>query len=182
MPKKTNVDRVETPKVISMKKPTKADLQKVLEYGVESAEISDIIKRDLFNRDENNQTALTKTFDKILKSDDLELITKMKKFLKTQYQTMIKNKSTQQAVNLSHKTTKLTVKKVTMPMIEDNGEKYVDSFNESERGQFRVVVERKKATEPKTFEEELLGLIEKHQVDTGAVEEFLINQGHEFGK
>ena len=160
--KKTHENRVVAPVVKKMKKPTKKEINKVLEYGVESAEISDIIKRDLFNRTENNRTDLTKKFDNILNGDDLELITTMKKFLKTQYQTLVKAKKTQQEVNPNYPNTKLTVKKVTQPMVDDNGERFQDSFHERDLCKFRVVIELKKPAEKKTFEDELFKLMEKY--------------------
>jgi len=74
----------------------------------------------------------------------------------------VKAKKTQQAVNPNFPNTKLTVKKVTQPMVDDNGERFQDSFHKNDIGKFRVVIEIKKPAEKKTFEDELFKLMEKY--------------------
>jgi len=129
---------------VTLKKPTKKQIQSVLENGVmvqtQLDDMSQIIKADLHHRDEKNQTQLTIAFDKILASDNEEMKQDVKRFVGKQLQTLIKEKPTQLAIledDMEEMT--VTVKKVNKAMVENNDGKYVDSFNEKELGFYRVV-------------------------------------------
>lgn len=146
---------------ITLKRPTKKEIQSVLEVGVQLQtkveEITQIIKRDLHHQDENHQTQLTKMFDKIMTGNDEELKTDVKIFIRKQVQTLIKEKPTQQAVLLDDiDKYSVTVKKVTKPMIENNNGLYADNFNESDEGSFRVIRMFKEEKEELTLTEELM--------------------------
>ena len=129
---------------VTLKKPTKKQIESVLENGVmvqaQLDDMTQIIKADLHHRDENNQTQLTVAFDKILKSDNEEMKQDVKRFVGKQLQTLIKEKPTQLAIledDMEEMT--VTVKKVNKAMVENNDGKYVDSFNEKDLGSYRVV-------------------------------------------
>ena len=129
---------------VTLKKPTKKQIESVLENGVmvqsQLDDMTQIIKADLHHRDENNQTQLTVAFDKILKSDNEEMKQDVKRFVGKQLQTLIKEKPTQLAIledDVEEMT--VTVKKVNKAMVENNDGKYVDSFNEKDLGSYRVV-------------------------------------------
>ena len=129
---------------VTLKKPTKKQIQSVLENGVmvqaQLDDMTQIIKADLHHRDENNQTQLTVAFDKILASDNEEMKQDVKRFVGKQLQTLIKEKPTQLAIledGVEEMT--VTVKKVNKAMVENNDGKYVDSFNEKDLGSYRVV-------------------------------------------
>ena len=129
---------------VSLKKPTKKQIESVLENGVmvqsQLDDMTQIIKADLHHRDENNQTQLTVAFDKILASDNEEMKQDVKRFVGKQLQTLIKEKPTQLAIledDMQEMT--VTVKKVNKAMVENNDGKYVDSFNEKDLGSYRVV-------------------------------------------
>jgi hypothetical protein len=145
---------------ITVKKPTKKEIALVLEQGVKVTRLMDdmtqIIKRDLFHRDENNSTMLTKSFDNILENGDEETKTEIKRFVKKQLQTLIKEKPTQEAILLDdHKKMSVTVKKVNKPMIENNDNLYIDTFTVDDLGKFKVV-RMNKQNKDLTLEEELL--------------------------
>ena len=129
---------------VTLKKPSKKQIQSVLENGVmvqtQLDDMSQIIKADLHHRDEKNQTQLTVAFDKILSSDNEEMKQDVKRFVGKQLQTLIKEKPTQLAIledDIEEMT--VTVKKVNKAMVENNDGKYVDSFDELELGSYRVV-------------------------------------------
>ena len=111
------------PVTVSMKKPTKKQIEFVLSVGTtvqgELDTVTQIIKADLFNRDmKTNQSALTVAFDKIMDVDNKnstpEMRTDLKRFIRKQVQTLVKEKTTQQAL-LGEKVEgeKITVKMVT---------------------------------------------------------------------
>jgi len=145
---------------ITVKKPTKKEIALVLEQGVKVTRLMDdmtqIIKRDLFHRDENNSTMLTKSFDNILDNGDEDTKTEIKRFVKKQLQTLIKEKPTQEAILLDdHKKMSVTVKKVNKPMIENNDNLYIDTFTVDDLGKFKVV-RMNKQKEDLTLEQKLL--------------------------
>ena len=145
---------------ITVKKPTKKEIALVLEQGVKVTRLMDdmtqIIKRDLFHRDENNSTMLTKSFDNILENGDEDTKTEIKRFVKKQLQTLIKEKPTQEAILLDdHKKMSVTVKKVNKPMIENNDNLYIDTFTVDDLGKFKVV-RMNKQKEDLTLEQKLL--------------------------
>lgn len=147
---------------ITFKKPTKKEINLALELGCEigekSSTVTDIIKRDFHHRDKKtNKTQLTEKFDNILASDgNEEMKESIKGFIKKQVQTMIKEKPVQFAIlGDEQETHSVTIKKVTLPMIE-NAEGIYDNFNESDLGSYRVVKIAKEEKEELSLEQELL--------------------------
>jgi len=141
---------------VTMKKPTKKEIDQVLNDGLvlveKSKSVTDVITRDLHHADENNETQLTKKFDNIMNTskDDkikgeklqelLEVRKQLKRFVKNQIQTLVKEKPTQLAIlEDDHKTMTATLKKVNKPMVENEEGKYVDNFNETDIGKYRLV-------------------------------------------
>jgi hypothetical protein len=141
---------------VTMKKPTKKEIDQVLNDGLilveKSKSVTDVITRDLHHADENNETQLTKKFDNIMDStkDDkikgeklqelLEVRKQLKRFVKNQIQTLVKEKPTQLAIlEDNHKVMTATLKRVNKPMVENTDGKYVDNFNESDLGKYRLV-------------------------------------------
>tara|TARA_Y100000401_G_scaffold32935_1_gene24317 strand:+ start:387 stop:1004 length:618 start_codon:yes stop_codon:yes gene_type:complete len=141
---------------VTMPKPTKKEIDQVLNDGLilveKSKSVTDVITRDLHHADENNETQLTKKFDNIMNTskDDkikgeklqelLEVRKQLKRFVKNQIQTLVKEKPTQLAIlEDDHKTMTATLKKVNKPMVENEEGKYVDNFNETDIGKYRLV-------------------------------------------
>ena len=146
---------------IKLPKPTKKEINLVLELGVEigdkNKKVTDIIKRDFHHRDKKtNKTQLTEKFDNILAGDNEDMKEDIKGFIKKQVQTMIKEKPVQFAIlGDEQETHSVTIKKVTLPMIE-NIEGIYDNFNETDLGSYRVVKIAKPQKEELTLGEELL--------------------------
>ena len=147
---------------ITLKKPTKKEINEVLSLGCEvgekSKKITDVIKRDFHHRNkETNKTQLTEKFDNILASDgNEEMKESIKGFIKKQVQTLIKEKPVQFAIlGDEQETHSVTIKKVTLPMVE-NVDGIYENFNESDLGSFRIVKIAKPKTEELSLEEELM--------------------------
>tara|TARA_R100000734_G_scaffold11040_1_gene8292 strand:- start:678 stop:1265 length:588 start_codon:yes stop_codon:yes gene_type:complete len=146
---------------IKLPKPTKKEINLVLELGVEigdkNKKVTDIIKRDFHHRDKKtNKTQLTEKFDNILAGDNEDMKEDIKGFIKKQVQTMIKEKPVQFAIlGDEQETHSVTIKKVTLPMIE-NIDGIYDNFNETDLGSYRVVKIAKPQKEELTLGEELL--------------------------
>ena len=145
---------------MTYKKPTKKEIDLAIETGLMLGDktnfVSDVIRRDLHHRDEQNKTQLTRKFDNILGGKDIELINATKQFIKKQVQTLVKEKAVQLAVlGDERKEAQVTLKKVTKSMIENVDGLYADNFNEKDFGSFRVVKMHKK-TEDLTIHEELM--------------------------
>ena len=146
---------------ITLKKPTKKEINLVLELGVEigdkNKKVTDIIKRDFHHRDKKtNKTQLTEKFDNILAGDNEDMKEDIKGFIKKQVQTMIKEKPVQFTIlGDEQETHSVTIKKVTLPMIE-NVDGIYDNFNETDLGSYRVVKIAKPQKEELTLGEELL--------------------------
>ena len=156
---------------IVLKKPTKKEINLALELGCEIGEknrtVTDIIKRDFHHRDkETNKTQLTEKFDNILASDgNEEMKESIKGFIKKQVQTMIKEKPVQFAIlGDEQETHSVTIKKVTLPMIE-NVDGIYDNFNETDLGSYRVVKIAKEQKEELSLEQELLKWMRSQKKD-----------------
>tara|TARA_A100001391_G_scaffold41456_1_gene23771 strand:- start:594 stop:1184 length:591 start_codon:yes stop_codon:yes gene_type:complete len=137
---------------ITMKKPTKKDIAMVLKKGCELSndmkKITDVIKADLHHRDSNGQTQLTKAFDNIMKGKDEEVKQKSKAFIRKQFQTLVKEKTTQFAIlGDDSETTTVTVKKVNKPMLEDEKILEDNNFTADDLGSYRAVIIRKEVND-----------------------------------
>ena len=183
--KGNNMKTASKPVTVSMKKPTKKQIEFVLTVGTtvqnEVDKISEIIRADFWNRDKTtNQSALTVAFDKIMNVDNKnstpEMRTDLKRFIRKQVQTLVKEKATQQAL-LGDKIEceMVTVKKINNPMVENNSsEKYpsgrfIDNFNEVDLGSYRVVREHKPVKPADDILEALIKFMDAHDLDTNEV-------------
>ena len=175
-----------------MKKPTKKQIEFVLTVGttvqINVDKISDIIRADFWNRNKTtNKSALTVAFDKIMNTDQAklkkgeklstpEMREDLKRFIRKQVQTLVKEKATQEAL-LGEKvdSEKVTVKKVNNPMVENNSSekypsgRYVDNYNETDLGSYRVVRENKPVKPADDVLQALIKFIESHELDTNEV-------------
>ena len=168
----------------SAKKPSLKNIKAVIEAGItqvnEEFSMTQIIQQDLFTRDKKtNQTLLTKELNKLFESGQDEKIDKAKKWIKTRLQTLIKEKTVQELLLGEEKKVKsLTIKKVKKTMIGENkDEKYLSQHNENDLGKFRVVIESKKPSKEKSFQEELMKLLDNHNKTTKDLLIFSASQG-----
>lgn len=173
----------------SAKPPKYEDIKAVIEAGItqvnEEFSMTQIIQQDLFTRDKKtNETRLTKELNKLFESGETERIDKAKKWIKTRLQTLIKEKTVQELLLGEEKKVKsLTIKKVKKTMIgEFKNEKYLSHHTDDDLGKFRVVIESKKQTKEKTFEDELIKLMDKHEKVVEDLIEFVESQGVSLSK
>tara|TARA_R100000951_G_scaffold33631_1_gene28463 strand:+ start:465 stop:1040 length:576 start_codon:yes stop_codon:yes gene_type:complete len=148
------------------------EAQELLKLAIQStkidAHLTEKIVDDLMTANKDGQTTLTKVIDKVLKGNDEEAKKDTKTFLRTKLQVMIKNKNVQKKILGDKKGLMITMKKVNNPMVDNDEGQFLNiageiaEFNESDIKSVRVVVEQKKPNEPKSFEEELYSLLEKH--------------------
>tara|TARA_Y100001973_G_scaffold77355_1_gene113148 strand:+ start:144 stop:719 length:576 start_codon:yes stop_codon:yes gene_type:complete len=142
------------------KKPTKKQINEVFEIGCSLQgkidQITPIIIADVCNADENNQTQITKTIDKILASDDEEMKTDVKRFVGKSLQTLIKEKPTQeQLLGDDASCLLMSVKKVNKSMVDNKDGIYIHNYNESDLGSYRVVLMEKKEKKDLSLAQEL---------------------------
>ena len=168
----------------SAKKPSLKNIKAVIEAGItqvnEEFSMTQIIQQDLFTRDKKtNQTLLTKELNKLFESGQDEKIDKAKKWIKTRLQTLIKEKTVQELLLGEEKKVKsLTIKKVKKTMIGENkNEKYLSQHTDDDLGKFRVVIESKKPSKEKSFQEELMKLLDNHNKTTKDLLIFSASQG-----
>lgn len=141
------------------KEVTAKQVKEVIEMGLDTMNIeksmTDVIVRDFDNRD-GNDSLLTIELNELFKNGDERKVTKVKKWVKTRLQTLIKNPSVQdRLLGEKVKEQQITVKKVTKPMVENAEGIYLDNFNESDLGQFKTI-RISKIKEELTIAEELL--------------------------
>ena len=144
-------------------------LEKAIETGIKlmkaDKSLTDLIKSEILCSDRFGVSALTKVLDRKLNGTDLNKVKEVKKFIKTKLQTLVKCKPTQKGL-LSKEEIKeyqITIKKVNLKMLENSD--IVQNFTEKDLGSVRVVKMLKKITEPKTLQEDLIKLVEKHNAD-----------------
>lgn len=155
-------------KMTSAEKVTEEDISKVVKGGMHTAKLEsfmvDIITRDLFLANKKNaETMLTKELDRIYATETPAKITATKKWVKTRLQVLVKAKSVQRRLlGDDVKTKSITIKKVNNGVL--SGDKCLNKnlFKDKDLGLFKVIIEAKKATEKKVFEEELQKLMTKH--------------------
>lgn len=180
------MSKTNTPLLANATKPKVKEVLAVIECGMqqvrEDIKMTEILKRDIFNRDkQTGQTILTKQLDKLFKSGNEDEVKRAKVWVKTRLQTIVKVKSVQQLLlDGKHQEQSLTIKKVKSTMIGDM-KKYISRFDENDLGCFRVVIERK-VTEQKTFEEELIKLMDKHEKVVEDLIPIIESQGIDFAK
>lgn len=152
----------------SAEKVTEEEISKVVKGGMQTAKMEvfmvDIITRDIFLANKKNaETMLTKELDRIYATETPAKITATKKWVKTRLQVLVKAKSVQRRLLGDDVKTKLiTIKKVNNGVLE--GDKCLNKnlFKDKDLGLFKVIIEAKKVTQEKVFEEELQKLMTKH--------------------
>ena len=168
--KKVATKKVVTPKVKDVKKPSKVatvqakavtldQIKEVIKLGTMTLttekKMTDTIVADLFNM-EGTDSILTLEVNRIIKEGRDSEVASVKKWVKTRLQTLIKEGSVQDRVlGDKVKDQQITIKRVTKPMVADKDGIYVDSFNESDLGQYKAVKIRKVKNED-TLEESLM--------------------------
>tara|TARA_R110002096_G_scaffold89751_4_gene203986 strand:- start:4009 stop:4563 length:555 start_codon:yes stop_codon:yes gene_type:complete len=152
----------------SAKKVTQDDIDKVVKGGVQTNKIetfmTDIITRDIFLANKKNaETLLTKELDRIYATETPAKITATKQWVKTKLQVLVKAKSVQRRLlGDDVKTKSITIKKVNNGVLTDDKCLNKNLFKDKDLGLFKVIIQAKKVTEEKTFEEELTKLMTKH--------------------
>jgi hypothetical protein len=153
--------------VIKTQKPTDDDIKMVIKAGIqhsiEQEKMAQIIVADIVNMNKQHcTTKMTRALDDIFANGEAEEIDNTKKFVKTQLQTIIKSKAVQTALlGEDIKLKSLTIKKVNNGVLDGDKCLNKDKFQDKHLGLFRVIIESKKTT-PKSFDEELNKLMEKH--------------------
>jgi len=144
-------------------------LEKAIDTGIKlmkaDKSLTDLIKSEILKSDKFGVSALTKVLDSKLNDTDLNKVKEVKKFIKTKLQTLVKCKATQKGL-LSKEELRdyqITIKKVNLKMLENS--EIIQNFTEKDLGSVRVVKMAKKITEPKTLQEDILKLVEKHNSD-----------------
>ena len=162
--------KIATPKVKDVKKPSKVvtiqakavtldQIKEVIKLGTMTLttekKMTDTIVSDLFNM-KGNDSILTLEVNRIIKEGRDSEVASVKKWVKTRLQTLIKEGSVQDRVlGDKVKDQQITIKRVTKPMVADKDGIYLDSFNESDLGQYKAVKIRKVKNED-TLEESLM--------------------------
>lgn len=161
-----NIDNIE--KMTSAKKVTDEEITKVVNGGIQTNKIevfmTDVITRDIFLANKKNaETLLTKKLDDIYNNGTPAKIEATKKWVKTRLQVLIKAKTVQKRLlGKDFKTQSITIKKVNNGVLTGDKCLNTNQFNKDDLGKFKVIIEAKKPTEEKTFEEELTKLMTKH--------------------
>lgn len=115
--------------------------------------------------DENFENPLTQEIEEQMDTLTGEKLKALKASIKGELQTRIKMPIVQKELLNTvqeperHKKFKLTVKKVKSTMI---GSDEFPMFTQDDLGKFKVIITPSKKTESKTFEEELMKLMDKH--------------------
>jgi len=140
-------------------------------------QITKMLRCDLFHSDKQTGTSvITTELDRIMEEETEETIQIVKEFVRKRVQTLIKEKSVQTALlGENYKNQKITIKRVTNPMVENTEGRFEGSFNEVDKGKFRVVVENKPTKPEDTLEQSLIKWMDAHEVDTTVCRELLSN-------
>jgi len=155
-------------KMTEAKEVTQKDIDQVIKGGLQTNKIetfmTDIITRDIFLANKKNaETMLTKELDLIYATGTPAKITATKKWVKTRLQVLVKAKSVQRRLlGDDVKTKSITIKKVNNGVLTDDKCLNKNLFKDKDLGLFKVIIEAKKVTEEKVFEEELQKLMTKH--------------------
>lgn len=124
--------------------------------------MTDFIKADVQQMDKHFQTPLTEELNTMLLTLEGEELKKVKGFIRTQIQPLIKTKKTQADIlGNKNKTHKVTIKKVKLTHLKN------DMVNDGEltkpmEGTVRIIFEEKPKPEEKDFYEELEKLMNKY--------------------
>lgn len=163
----------------------------IIKIGITANQVDEkmttAIKDDVLKSGKDGKSQFTKALDKMLKETNgkPEERKEVTQFVRKKLQTLIKSKQTQTAIlgKEGAKSSKVTIKKVSKPMC-DNDEDFFNLNNEpllfnelDDLKSMRVIVERKEQAEPKTFQEELIKLLDKFGEDTLSLLNFSAKQG-----
>ena len=135
--------------------------------------MTDFIKADVQKMDKHFQSPLTMELNTMLLTVEGEDLKKVKSFIRTQIQPLIKTKKTQSDIlGEKNKTHKVTIKKVKLTHLKN------DTVNDGKltqamEGTVRIIFEEKPKPEEKDFFEELEKLMEKHAKTNTEVIEYL---------
>jgi len=139
-------------------------VDRAIDYTKNQNSLTDNIIEDIRNTiTVHLQTDVIKEIEARLADDKTTATekTRIKEFMRTKVQPLIKGKVAQQkllAENEQFKTHTVTIKKVKSTMPEKEGLEHLAPYV----GTYRVIIEPKKVEADKTFEEELQKLMEKH--------------------
>lgn len=154
--------------IVKAVKVTKEEIENVVNGGIQTNKIevfmTDVITRDIYLANKKNaETMLTKKLDDIYNNGSPDKIEATKKWVKTRLQVLIKAKTVQKRLlGKDVKTQIVTIKKVNNGVLTGDKCLNTNQLNKDDLGKFKVIVEAKKPTEEKTFEEELTKLMTKH--------------------
>ena len=135
--------------------------------------MTDFIKADVQKMNEHFQTPLTEELNTMLLTLEGEELKKVKGFIRTQIQPLIKTKKTQADIlGNKNKTHKVTIKKVKLTHLKN------DMVNDGKltkpmEGTVRIIFEEKPKPDEKDFFEELEKLMEKHAKTNDEVIKYL---------
>lgn len=140
----------------------------IIKMGMEVAKMNstmtESIKADVAKADANFCTPLTEKLTTMISTLEGNELKKLKVFIRTQIQPLIKTKKTQSDIlgDDKVKTHKVTIKRVKQTHLKNdmvNGGKIKDELMV---GTFRVIVEEKPQSDVKTFAEDMENLIKRH--------------------
>jgi hypothetical protein len=135
--------------------------------------MTDFIKADVQKMNEHFQTPLTEELNTMLLTLEGEELKKVKGFIRTQIQPLIKTKKTQSDIlGNKNKTHKVTIKKVKLTHLK-NDMVNDGKLTEPMEGTVRIIFEEKPKPEEKDFFEELEKLMEKHAKTNDEVIKYL---------
>lgn len=124
--------------------------------------MTDFIKADVQKMNEHFQTPLTEELNTMLLTLEGEELKKVKGFIRTQIQPLIKTKKTQSDIlGNKNKTHKVTIKKVKLTHLK-NDMVNDGKLTEPMEGTVRIIFEEKPKPEEKDFFEELEKLMNKY--------------------
>tara|TARA_B100001939_G_scaffold142270_1_gene123094 strand:- start:39 stop:509 length:471 start_codon:yes stop_codon:yes gene_type:complete len=124
--------------------------------------MTDFIKADVQKMNEHFQTPLTEELNTMLLTLEGEELKKVKAFIRTQIQPLIKTKKTQSDIlGNKNKTHKVTIKKVKLTHLK-NDMVNDGKLTEPMEGTVRIIFEEKPKPEEKDFFEELEKLMNKY--------------------
>lgn len=176
---------------LEVAKPTDKEINFVITNGVKKQDtvdkITDIIRRDALTADDGFNTQLSKKLTEIVvksqtegaTKNDIKIAQNSKRFVKTQVQTLIKMKSSQDQLNIKNNTDFIyTFKKVNKPMLENNPSekyptgRYVDHFTDSDEGQYKLVRENRPVKPDVDEYQAFVKFCENHEIDGEKAVEF----------
>jgi len=154
-----NAKKASKPVTVGAKSVTLEQIKQVIDTGIDTMKkekfMTDYIVQDLFTAEDKMNTILTTELTRIYKEDRTAKVSKVKKWVKTRLQTLIKESSVQERVlGDKVKDRSITIKKVTQTMIDNKDGLYLGNFSELDKDDFKMVI-MKKVKEELSLEESL---------------------------